>query len=63
MMCLVLPCTRRKSDGRGSRKSSTSKTRRFGGGSRDKKLHADGYKIVKGTWIEVNNGDSTNWKF
>ena len=41
MMCLVLPWTRRKSDGRGSRRSSTSKTRRFGGGSLDKKLHAE----------------------
>ena len=56
MMCLVLPWTRRKSDGRGSRRCSTSKTRRFGGGSLDKKLY------VKGRWIDVSKGDSTNWK-
>ena len=42
MMCLVLPWTRRKSDGRGSRTSSTSKTRRSGGGCLDKKLYAKG---------------------
>ena len=42
MMCLVLPWTRRMSDGRDSRRSSTSKTTRFGGGSLDKKLCAEG---------------------
>ena len=59
-MCLVLLWTRRKSDGQRSKRSSTLKTRRFGGGSFDKEFCTE-YKIVKCRRIDMNKSDNTIW--